>query len=110
MQAESGGNPLHVYRESWGENSVGLYQLSPSDSTRYKDCPNSEAELKDGAKNEKCKDSIVRTLRLKYPNENYSQVLGRYWSTLRTPKDWPSARTAPFQSFKYYAAKKGCVL
>lgn len=109
MQAESGGNPLHVYNEPppLNQESIGLFQLSTTDSSRG--CSSKREDYFDPVKNTQCKDLIVKDLRSKYSG-NWSQVLGRYWSTLRTPKDWPSARTAPFQSFKYYAAKKGCVL
>lgn len=108
MQAESGGNSRLIYKEQWGENSVGLYQLSASDSFRYKDCPKTEAELMNPEINTRCKDSIFKTLRAAHPNENVWQVGGRYWATLRRPKEWPDARRKPFEDFKGYAAQRGC--
>jgi hypothetical protein len=110
MMQESSGNPKAAYMEEWGEESLGLYQLSVSDSKRYPDCPNSREALFDKAINTKCAESVIMTLRKLHPDENWSQALGRYWSTLRTPKDWPNARTAPFIGFKKYLAQRGCKL
>jgi hypothetical protein len=108
MQAESGGNPLHIYNEPppLNQESIGLFQLSTTDSSYG--CSKVRADYFDPKKNTACKDLIVKGLRAKYPSENWSQALGRYWSTLRSPKEWPNARTEPFKNFKYYAEKKGC--
>jgi hypothetical protein len=115
--AESSNNPRAVYMEAWGENSVGLYMLSASDSKRYKDCPSTEEELKDPVKNEKCAMSIAKTLRAKYPAENWSQVLGLYWSTLRARNEpkWATWRAKNpkhngFDNFVKFANQKGCVI
>jgi hypothetical protein len=110
MMAESGGNPRAVYMESWGEESLGLYQLSVSDSKRYADCPSSRDALFDPILNTKCKDSVIKKLRYLHPDENWSQVGGRYWSVLRHPTYWPKARTLPYLNFKKYAASKGCII
>lgn len=110
MQAESGGNPLHIFNEPppLNQESIGLFQLSTTDSSYG--CSSKREDYFDPVKNTDCKNKIAAKLRSKYPHENWSQSLGRYWSTLRTPKDWPNARTTPFKSFKYYAGKKGCIV
>ncbi len=110
MIAESGGNPRAVYMEAWGEESLGLFQLSVSDSKRYADCPNSREALFDPAINTKCKDSVIKKLRYLHPSENWSQVGGRYWSVLRHPTYWPKARTQPYLNFKKYALSRGCMI
>jgi hypothetical protein len=108
MMAESGGNPKAVYMEAWGEESLGLYMLSVSDSKRYKDCPDSREALFNPIINTKCKDSIFNTLRKRYPDKNVWEVGGMYWSTLRNPTYWKNKPLKPYKNFKYFAAKKGC--
>ena len=108
--AESTGNPRSVYMESWGEESIGLYQLSVSDSTRYANCPSTREELFDPVKNTACKDSIAKTLRAKYPNLSYQLVLGKYWAVMRGP-DWKDKmRTQSWNNFRKYAQQKGCMI
>lgn len=107
MMAESSGNPKAVYMESWGEESLGLFQLSVSDSTRYQDCPKTREELFDPVKNTRCKDSIASTLRSKYPTESWSKVLGRYWSVVRRAEYW--GKDSPgYKNFVSYAKSYGC--
>lgn len=115
--AESSNNPKAIYREAWGENSVGLYMLSASDSKRYADCPKTEAELFDPKINEKCAMSIANTLRAKSPNENWSQVLGAYWSVLRARsepkwKEWRAKNPnhSGFDNFVKFAKDRGCII
>lgn len=108
MQAESGGNSHMIYHESFGIDSLGLYQVSFEDAARYA-CPfKTRDDAFDPLLNTICKDLIAEKIRKRYPNENVWQAMGRYWSTLRHPKYWPGYRTQPFENFKAEAKKLGC--
>lgn len=111
MMAESGGNPRSVYHEPppLNEDSIGLYQLSVSDSKRYPGCPTTKNELYDPVLNTKCKDLIAAKLRKLYPHDNWSASLGKYWSTLRRKPEWPKDYSG-YLSFKKFAATKNCVI
>lgn len=109
MQAESGGNSHSIFNEPppLNQESLGLFQLSTTDSSRG--CSSKREDYFDPVKNTQCKDLIVKDLRARYSG-NWSQVLGRYWSTLRHPTYWPNARTEPYLNFKRYAAMRGCLI
>lgn len=108
MQAESGGNSRLIYHESFGIDSVGIYQVSYEDAFRYQ-CPfKTKEDLFNDKLNTQCKDLIAAKLIAQ--GGNWSQALGKYWSTLRSPEAWPDARRKPFEDFKKYAAQRGCKL
>lgn len=107
--AESSNDPMTKYMESWGEASLGLYQVSMSDAKRY-GCPfEKESDAFNELKNTVCKDLIVEKLRHNYTG-NWSEVLGRYWSTLRREKEWPNSPRKPYNNFTSEALKLGCKL
>ena len=106
MQAESSGNPRCVYHESFGIDSLGLFQVSFEDAARYA-CPfKTREDAFDPLKNTICKDLIVERLRKLHPTESWSRVLGRYWSSLRD-KSWGKEYSG-YKHFKAYALQKGC--
>lgn len=106
--------PRCVYMEDWGEESLGLYQLSVSDSKRHQNCPSDREKLLDPTLNEKCKNQIAADL-IRDNQGNYSQVLGKYWSSLRSNKDWEQFhKTYPkhqgWNNFVNEAASRGCTI
>ena len=108
---ESNHNPRAVYMESFGVESLGLFQVSLQDKgSRYKCNFTDRESVFDPKKNRDCADKILARLRVEYPNDNVWQMGGRYFSTLRHPTYWPSARKAPFEGFKKYAAQRGCTI
>ena len=110
VETESGHNPKSVYMEAWGEESLGLYQLSVTDSLRYEGCPNNKQGLFNPDLNTKCAENIMSKLRILHPTENIFQNYGRYWSCVRNPKYWPNAARIPWNNFVKYAATRGCKL
>jgi hypothetical protein len=126
--AESGGNPKSVYHESFpkdkwcphhnkmGMDSLGLFQVSfPEDRDRYQ-CPfNNRDSAFSAVLNATCKDLIAEKLKANNPNKNWSQVLGLYWSTLRSYTDWKkwhedNPNHHGFDDFRKFAAQRGCVI
>ena len=107
--AESGGNPKTVYHESFGLDSLGLYQISFEDAARY-NCPFKKREdTFNPDLNTICKDLIEDKLKAKYPEENWSKSLGRYCSSLRRKEDWGKDYPG-YLNFKKFAAQRGCVI
>ena len=97
-------------------DSLGLFQVSLEDKgPRYK-CQFTDREsVFDVKKNRDCADRILARLRVEYPNDNWSQVGGRYFSTLRSRKDWPEyykkyPNFKGYDNFVGYLAQRGCKL
>jgi hypothetical protein len=111
MMQESSGNPRAVYMESFGVESLGLFQVSLQDKgPRYKCNFTDRESVFDPIKNRDCAEKILAKLRIEYPNDNIWQYGGRYFSTLRHPTYWPKARTQPYLNFKKFAESRGCKL
>jgi hypothetical protein len=110
MLAESSGDPRAKTMESFGEYSIGWFQLSVSDSTRYANCPSTEEQLMNPITNMRCKDSIAQSLRARYPRESYQLALGRYWAVLRGPEWKDKMRVTAWNNFTRYAQTLGCVV
>jgi hypothetical protein len=85
--AESSYNPLTVYRETSGHDSIGLFQLSYSDQANYK-FP--MIDLKDPEENIVAGVRILGHLTKSIGKDPCAFYLagGRYWATLRTPACW----------------------
>jgi hypothetical protein len=105
-EAESGHNARTVYRESFGVDSVGWFQVSFEDAARYGCQFTVKEDLFDTNRNTDCARRIMKRLDEKYPSENYSRRYGRYWSALRD-ESWGKVYSG-FTRFKAAALSKGC--
>lgn len=87
---ESGYNPASVYKESFGVDSIGLYQLSYEDQWSYCDMNKAKGTLKDPIKNIECairgaSRFITRDKVLALgTSSKTAKGLARYWSVMRS--------------------------
>lgn len=113
ISAESNFNNASYYMEPAPLNrySIGLFQLSLSDSKNYGGCMfKTEKEIENPIYNLHCAMKIMHTLQKKRPYENVWQSLGRYWSVLRREEYWPGKPQSGYLRFKKYLENNGCTI
>lgn len=110
VNAESGFKKSSRYLESFGVYSIGLMQLSVSDEKRYFCGFKTEADVINPIRNLYCGVKVFNTLENKYPNENFYEYGGRYFSTLRWNKfaKWEGKTQSGWERVRKYWSNLGC--
>jgi hypothetical protein len=110
VQAESSFKKNSMYLESFGVYSIGLMQLSVEDEKRYHCGFKTQADVKHPIRNLYCTIKIMNKLQTLYPNENFFEAQGRYWSTARWDRyaKWKGKSQGGVKRVLAYWKSNGC--